>query len=243
MPIVSITWKYHVPGLFAVTVTVCSFEPEVVNFSHPKFSVDFLSVNIYLDNPDLSLKQIGEILLTEHNISVVVMEPVRGGMLANVCDEAKELFTNARPDKSIASWALRYVASFPNVKVILSGMSNMEQMEDNLSYMQEFVPLNDKEMDACFKAADIIKKSNLIPCTGCKYCVDGCPKKIMIPSIFAIKNAKILNENYDPNAYSQLVLNTGKASECIKCGKCEKECPQHLPIREYLEKLSKEFDR
>ena len=90
---------------------------------------------------------------------------------------------------------------------------------------------------------DIIKKNNLIACTGCRYCVDGCPKKIMIPSIFAIKNAKILNENYDPNAYSQLVLTSGKASDCIKCGKCEIECPQHLPIREYLEKLSKEFDR
>ena len=209
---------------------------------HPEFEFVQIQFN-YLDYDSYNVQsKLCYDVCRKHNKDIMIMEPVKGGELVKLPQEANEIFKSF-DNGSNASYAIRFAASYEGVIMVLSGMSNMQQMEDNLSYMKEFVPLNKKEMDACFKVADIIKKSNLIACTGCKYCVDGCPKKIMIPSIFAIKNAKILNQNYDPNAYKQLVLSAGKASDCIKCGLCEKECPQHLPIREYLGKLSKEFDR
>ena len=209
---------------------------------HPEFEFVQIQFN-YLDYDSYNVQsRLCYEVCRKHKKDIMIMEPVKGGELVKLPQEANEIL-KAFNNGSNASYAIRFAASYEGVVMVLSGMSNMEQMLDNLSYMEEFVPLNEKEMEACFKVADIIKKNNLIACTGCKYCVDGCPKKIMIPSIFAIKNAKILNENYDPNAYSQLVLTSGKASDCIKCGKCEIECPQHLPIREYLEKLSKEFDR
>lgn len=178
----------------------------------------------------------------KYNKDIMIMEPVRGGELVKLPSLAEEIFKSFNNGSNV-SYAIRFAASFEGVVMVLSGMSNYQQMEDNLSYMKDFIPLNEKEFDACFKVAEIIKQSNLIACTGCKYCVDGCIKNINIPAIFAIKNAKILNTNYNPSAYSELTVASGKASDCIKCGKCEHECPQHLPIRELLEKVSKEFDR
>lgn len=172
---------------------------------------------------------------------ILVMEPVKGGLLVNIPDEAKTLFKEAEPDMSIASWAIRFVASLPNVTMVLSGMSNMEQMKDNLSYMSNFKPLTESEKQLIGKVTEIILSKEKIACTGCRYCVDGCPQKIAIPDYFKLINdISKFGEGHIPKAkqnyeYYTGNLDMGKASDCIKCGKCEEHCPQHLPIRKYLE--------
>lgn len=130
---------------------------------------------------------------------------------------------------------------FPGVMMVLSGMSNMEQMQDNLSYMKNFKPLNAKELKAVYEVQNIFNHMDLIRCTGCRYCVEGCPKQIAIPDIFTVMNARQIHQ--DRNAereYRDVHTSLGhRASDCIKCGKCEEICPQHLPIRELLEDICK----
>lgn len=178
------------------------------------------------------------------NKPVLVMEPVKGGSLVNLPDEAKAVF-DALNGGSYASYALRFAAGFPNICAVLSGMSDMAQMEDNLSFMSDFEPLNAEEQAAVKKVCAIFKKQNLIPCTACRYCVDGCPKKILIPDLFSCLNAKKAFNNWNQDYYYENVLTSrnGKASDCIKCGRCEKSCPQHLPIRDLLTKVAAEFER
>lgn len=172
----------------------------------------------------------------KHNKPVIVMEPVRGGKLANVPERAEKLFKDYNKDASPASWAIRYVASLENVYMVLSGMSNFAQLEDNTNYMKEFVPLNEDEQLIVKEVAKIVKEENTIPCTGCKYCVEGCPMKINIPAYFEIYNNSD-NERKKKEAYDELVKNgSGRAEDCLKCGKCENACPQHLKIRDLLEK-------
>jgi len=172
----------------------------------------------------------------KHNKPVIVMEPVRGGKLANVPERAEKLFKDYNKDASPASWAIRYVASLENVYMVLSGMSNFAQLEDNTNYMKEFVPLNEDEQLIVKEVAKIVKEENTIPCTGCKYCVEGCPMKINIPAYFEIYNNSD-NERKKKEAYDELVKNgSGRAQDCLKCGKCENACPQHLKIRDLLEK-------
>ena len=146
---------------------------------------------------------------------------------------------------SVASWAIRYAASLPGVMMVLSGMSNMEQLEDNTSYMQNFKPLDDKEMKVIENAVKTLHASVSIPCTACKYCVDGCPQKINIPGVFSAMNNYTLYNNLPgaKGSYQNAVKDGGKAGDCIGCGQCEKACPQHLPIREYLRQVSATFDR
>jgi predicted aldo/keto reductase-like oxidoreductase len=129
--------------------------------------------------------------------------------------------------------------------MVLSGMGNMEQMLDNVSFMKDFVPLNDAEREAVQKVCAIICAQNMIPCTACRYCVEGCPKHISIPDLFACMNAKKVYHDWNQDYYYNEVhtVQNGKASDCIKCGKCEKICPQHLEIRKILEDVAKEFER
>ena len=176
----------------------------------------------------------------KYNKDVMIMEPVKGGELVNLPIKAQEII-NKLEKGSNASYAIRFAASFDGVIMVLSGMSDLNQMKDNISYMKDFKPLTDYEKQELFKVAEVIKENKLIPCTGCRYCVDGCPKQIKIPDMFSILNTKILNKNYNPNAYKELTVSSGLASDCIKCGLCEKECPQNLPIRELLEKVNKEL--
>lgn len=179
----------------------------------------------------------------KHNKPIIVMEPVKGGSLVNIPDSAKAVFKELG-DSSAASYAIRFAASFDGVFMVLSGMSNIEQMNDNLSFMTDFKPLSEKEFEAVNKVCDIIKEENLISCTACRYCVDGCPANIPIPEIFACLNAKKQFKDWNSEYYYKEVhtANRGKASDCIQCGKCEKACPQHLEIRALLKRASKEFD-
>lgn len=145
---------------------------------------------------------------------------------------------------STASYAIRFAAGFEGMMMVLSGMSNMEQMEDNISYMKDFHPLSDIEQEAVNKVCEVFKAQNLIPCTACRYCTDDCTKKIAIPDLFACLNAKKVFHNWNTDYYYHNVytVQNGKASDCIKCGKCEKICPQHLNIRELLVDVVEEFE-
>jgi predicted aldo/keto reductase-like oxidoreductase len=196
---------------------------------------DFAQIQLnYLDWTNQKAKEQYDIL-TNAGIPVIVMEPVRGGKLADVPKEAEAMFKAADPNASIASWAIRFCASLPNVQTILSGMNSMEQVQDNINALTDFKPLTDAEMRLCFNAAAIINKKNVIPCTGCDYCAD-CPKGIKISSIFAAyndyKNGNItIDESYQ--RYLD-IPSENNASSCVKCGKCATHCPQGIKIPDLL---------
>lgn len=172
-------------------------------------------------------------ILTDAGIPIIVMEPVRGGSLANVSADIEAMFKKARPDSSVASWAMSFVASHPNVITILSGMNSPEQMYDNLGTLTDFKPFTDTEMKICSNAAAMMNKNEIIPCTGCDYCAD-CPKGVKISTIFSVYN-KIktgeLTEEQGMGEYAGIDVN---ASECIGCGKCASHCPQSINIPEML---------
>ena len=199
----------------------------------------------YVDYDDLAVqsRRCYEVC-RKYNKPVLVMEPVKGGNLVNLPEEAKAILENLHGG-SPASYAIRFAAGFPGMMMVLSGMSNMEQMKDNLSYMRDFKPLNETELAAVNKVQEIFHKMNMIPCTACRYCVEGCPKQISIPDLFAIMNIKQLHHDWNADYYYEEVHTAPgrRASDCLKCGKCEKICPQHLPIRKLLEEVAKEFDK
>lgn len=214
---------------------------------HPEVEFVQLQLN-YLDwdSEAIQSRRCYEVCV-KHNKPVIVMEPVKGGTLAVVPDKVTQLFKSYVPDASVPSWAIRFAASQPNVKMVLSGMGNMDMVRDNTGYMKEFQPLNEEEMALVRQATDIINESISIPCTGCAYCVDGCPKSIPIPKYFSLYNAEkqeLEGKGFTPQGgyYRRLAENFGKASECILCGKCEKACPQHLPIRDHLKLVAKQFE-
>ncbi len=211
---------------------------------YPELEVVQIQFN-YLDYDDESVEgRKCYDVCRKHNKPVIVMEPVKGGSLVNIPDEAKKIY-NELGELSPASYAIRFAASFDGIFMVLSGMSNMEQMNDNLSYMTDFKPLSEKEMEAVCKVRDIIKGQNLIPCTACRYCVDGCPMNIPIPELFACMNDKKQFKNWNSSYYYKEVHTNGKgtASDCIGCGKCENACPQHLEIRKLLKSVAKEFGK
>ncbi len=185
----------------------------------------------------------------KHGKPVIVMEPVKGGTLANVPEEARKLFEAEGSSMSVPSWAIRFAASLPNVMAVLSGMSSFAQIQDNLSYMADFKPLTDKEKDVCFRVADIINSQITVPCTACHYCTEGCPMNIAIPEYFSLYNED-MRENLEEKGwtinftnYELLSKERGKAKDCIACGQCEGVCPQHLTIIDFLKDVSAHFDR
>ena len=213
---------------------------------HPEMEYVQLQLN-YLDWEDATVQsRLCYEVAVKHQKPVIVMEPIKGGSLVNIPEEAASLLREKRPDLSIASWAVRFAASPENVMMVLSGMSNEEQLADNLSYMENFQPLTEEEQATVLRAAETIRNSIAIPCTACRYCVDGCPKKIAIPDYFAIYNN--LKRFGGPQGmvartyYGNLTQTHGKASDCIQCGKCERHCPQHLPIRQYLRDVASELE-
>lgn len=210
---------------------------------YPDIEVVQIQFN-YLDYEDAAIeaKNCYDVCV-KYNKPVIVMEPVKGGNLVNLPEEAKKVFDDLQGG-SYASYAIRYAASFDQIVMVLSGMSNMEQIEDNLSFMQEFEPIKDFELEAIRKVCDIIRAQNLIQCTGCRYCVEGCPKNILIPELFADFNEwKQYAENGNSTWYYDVHTDTnGKISDCVKCGKCEKACPQHLKIRDLLVEVETLFE-
>lgn len=207
---------------------------------HPE--VEFVQIQLnYLDrtNPVVRSEELYNIL-HDRNIPIIVMEPIRGGMLASLAPEQEAKFKAIRPDKSIASWALRYVGSLPGVMTILSGMSTEEQMDDNISTFTSFEPLSQEEMSAINEVTEDILSIPQIGCTACKYCTPGCPMQISIPDVFRTVNTlrRYPDDWRAKNFYSGLITRSGKAADCISCGQCEGVCPQHLPIIELLKEAS-----
>lgn len=180
----------------------------------------------------------------KHGKPVVVMEPVKGGTLADPPKEVKDVFLKADPNASFASWAIRFVASLDDVMIVLSGMSNEEQMEDNLSYMKDFKPLTAAEQNTVKEARKILQSFDRIPCTGCHYCTPGCPQGIHIPEIFSVMNVYKMYGELE-KARQDYTWRPGgpKASECIHCGQCEGACPQHLPIISLLEEVVDKLEK
>ena len=196
------------------------------------------------DNPVVSSGRLHKIL-EQRKIPMIIMEPVKGGTLASLKPELEDKFRAISPDRSIASWALRFVGSLPGVMTILSGMSNEEQMNDNISTFTDFEPLSDAELKTVEEVTRIMLDINQIGCTACRYCVDGCPMKISIPDVFkAINTMTLYNEEFRPKAYYNGLINVGcgRASACIACGQCEGVCPQHLPIIQLLKDASAKLD-
>ncbi|HEX2946761.1 MAG TPA: aldo/keto reductase [Clostridia bacterium] len=211
---------------------------------HPEMEFVQLQINyIDWDSESIESRKCYEVAL-KHNKPVIVMEPVKGGSLANIPEEAEKLYKAYHPDLSVASWAVRYAASLENVFMVLSGMSDIEQVVDNTSYMRDMEPLNDEEKQLVNKAAGIINAITVIPCTECRYCVDGCPKKIPIPNYFSLYNNQKRFRLVPSHiaSYNTMAKNGGKASDCISCKQCEKHCPQHISITEQLKEVSKIFE-
>ena len=212
--------------------------------AHPE--VEFVQIQYnYLDrtNPVVRSQRIYEIL-RDRNIPIIVMEPVRGGMLAGMAPEIEAKFKAARPDSSIASWALRFVGSQPGVMTILSGMSTEEQMDDNIATFTGFEPVSDAEVALINEVTEDILSVPQIGCTSCRYCCDGCPMKISIPDVFRTINTlrRYPDDWRSKNFYSGLVQRSGRASACIACGQCERVCPQHLPIIDLMKEASEILD-
>ena len=211
---------------------------------YPQIEVVQIQFN-YLDyeDPAVQSRRCYEVC-RKYKKPVIVMEPVKGGNLVNLPEDAKSVFARLGA-ASPASYAIRFAAGFEGMFMVLSGMSNMAQMQDNLSYMKDFRPLDEAERTAVGEVRDILCSMRLIPCTACCYCTDGCPKHISIPDLFSCMNAKVGYHDWSAGFFYREVFskNNGKASDCIGCGKCEKSCPQHLPIRSLLKDVAREFEK
>lgn len=209
---------------------------------HPEVDFVQLQINYYDWEKENVQSRLCYEVATKHNVPVIVMEPIKGGSLTSVPEKALNEIA-ARYSDSPASLAVRYVASLDNVMMVLSGMSNLEQMKDNTSYMKDFKKLGDEDYKLIDDVVKIIDSVETIPCTGCKYCVDDCPQKINIPGIFATYNnsQKFKDGNPDLKMFEQRTKDGGKPVDCVKCGMCEGHCPQHIAIRDELVKMAEFF--
>ena len=220
--------------------------PEVLEqilTEYPQIEIVQIQFNyVDYDNPTVQSRACYEVC-RKFGKSVIVMEPVKGGNLVNLPEKAAEILRELHGG-SLASYAIRFAAGFPGIRMVLSGMSSLAQMQDNISYMKNFVPLNKRELAAIEDVQEVFNGLHLIPCTACRYCTDGCPQHIAIPDLFATMNSKKLYKDWNADYYYGMHTGPGRrASDCLKCGKCEKACPQHLPIRQLLEDVAKEFEK
>lgn len=221
-------------------------KPEVLEqilTEHPEIVVVQIQLN-YVDYEDAGIQSRAVYdVCHKYEKPVIVMEPIKGGSLVNLPDDAKMVFDNLQGG-SYASYAIRFAASCEDVVMVLSGMSDYNQMQDNISYMKDFQPLTEHEYEAVQEVTKILKKQDVIACTSCRYCVEGCPKKILIPDLFACMNSKKLFQDWNSDFYYG--VNTsgehGKASACIACRLCEKACPQHLPVSDLMKEVASVFE-
>ena len=200
----------------------------------------------YLDyeDPSVESRKVYE-TAAKHGKPVIVMEPVKGGSLVNLPEEAQRVLDDMHGGSN-ASYALRFAAGFENMMMVLSGMSTVEQIRENVGFMAEPVSLNEEEQEAIRRVREIFSSLNMIPCTACHYCVldNDCPKNIPIPELFSCYNLKTTFHSWNQNYYYTIqTRDRGKASECLKCGKCERICPQHLEIRKLLVQVAQEFEK
>ena len=211
---------------------------------HPE--IEFVQIQLNYADWDNKIVHSGELyeILRDRNIPMIIMEPAKGGKLANLDDECKEILQGIRPDKSVASWAFRFVGSLPGIATILSGMSTPEQMEDNTKTFTDFEPLSDEELQAIDKVKEIMNRVELAGCTACKYCVEGCPMGISIPDVISAVNTKrkFPGDMRPQFFYNGLVDRYSHASDCIACGQCEGVCPQHLPIISLMQEAVEKFE-
>lgn len=212
--------------------------------AYPEVEAVQIQLNyVDFDDPAVQSRKCYEVC-RKHGKPMMIMEPVKGGNLANLPPDAAKILDDLHGG-SAASYAIRFAAGFDGVFMVLSGMSNLGQMKDNLSHMKDFKPLDEKERAAVDEVCAVFRSKNLIPCTACRYCTDGCPKHIDIPNLFSCMNSKYVYKSWNVKYYYDKVYTkrNGKASDCIKCGKCERSCPQHLPIRKLLENVAAEFEK
>lgn len=212
--------------------------------NHP--NMDFVQLQLnYIDweDPTIESRKCYEVAL-KHNMPIVIMEPVKGGTLSNLPEEAAAIFKKADRESSVSSWAIRFAASLKNVITVLSGMSYPEQMEDNLKTLRGFKEISDEERNTIDQVVEVLLKNPRIPCTDCKYCVEGCPEDIPIPDVLSALNREITFQNKS-SAKSSYDFNTegkGKASDCIECGHCENVCPQKIEIIHWMDQASEKYD-
>ena len=203
---------------------------ELILTEYPDIEVVQIQFNyVDYDDPAVQSRKCYEIC-RKFNKPVLVMEPVKGGNLVNLPEEAKAVLEDLHSG-SPASYAIRLAAGFPGMMIVLSGMSNLQQMEDDLAFMRDFKPLNETELAAVKKVQEIFRSKQLIPCTSCRYCTDGCPKHISIPDLFATMNTKQLYHDWNADYYYNVVHTAPgrRVSDCLKCGKCEKACHSICP--------------
>jgi predicted aldo/keto reductase-like oxidoreductase len=208
--------------------------------------IDFIQLQInYADMDDVSVQaQANYEVARAHGVPFTVMEPVKGGMLAAPPRVVRDLFDKANTQASYASWAIRFCAGLDGILSVLSGMSNIAQMEDNLSYMKDFHPLSEQEMTVIREAQRLLSEDKAIPCTACHYCTKGCPMEIPIPEIFNVINRRKGSPEFRTiREYGIVTAGRGTAGDCVSCGQCERACPQGLPIIKLLRQCRAELEK
>ncbi len=208
---------------------------------HPEMEFVQLQINYADWDSDTVQSEACYKVARKYNKPVIIMEPVKGGSLAVLPDGARDIFKAHDADATIASWAVRFAASLPGVMCVLSGMSDMKQLDDNTTFMQQMKPLDDEERKVIDRVREYLAKVPVIPCTSCKYCVEGCPVGIDIPEMFGIKNNYIRYNSFDSTKASYMREDV-KAGACVSCGKCKAICPQHIDIPEELKQIAQLYE-